>query len=104
MFSHVMVGANDIEASKKFYDEVLGVLGCEPGVLSVNPTGHKRYMYFVDGIMFLISEPIDDQDASHGNGSTIGFSANDPEMADAWHEAGINSGGTTCEDPPGPRE
>ena len=104
MFSHVMVGANDIEASKKFYDEVLGVLGCEPGVLSVNPTGHKRYMYFVDGIMFLISEPIDDQDASHGNGSTIGFSAKDPAMADAWHEAGINSGGTTCEDPPGPRE
>ena len=100
MFSHIMVGANDIEASKKFYDEVLGVLGCEPGALSVNPTGHKRYMYFVEGVMFLISEPIDDQDASHGNGSTIGFSAKDPEMADAWHEAGINSGGTTCEDPP----
>ena len=46
MFSHIMIGANDIEESKTFYDNVLGVLGCEPGVLSVNPTGHNRYMYF----------------------------------------------------------
>ncbi len=59
MFSHIMIGANDIEESKTFYDNVLGVLGCEPGVLSVNPTGHNRYMYFLDGSTFLISEPID---------------------------------------------
>ena len=44
MYSHIMVGANDIEESKKFYDSTLAVLGAEPGVLSVNPTGHKRYM------------------------------------------------------------
>ncbi|HCY28275.1 MAG TPA: glyoxalase, partial [Alteromonas macleodii] len=25
MFSHVMIGANDLEASKKFYDAILGV-------------------------------------------------------------------------------
>ena len=74
MFSHIMVGANNIEESKIFYDKTLGAMGCEPGVLSENPTGHKRYMYFLDGIMFLISEPIDDQEATIGNGSTIGFS------------------------------
>ena len=45
MFSHVMVGANDIEESKLFYDKVLGVLGSAPGALTVNPTGDKRYMY-----------------------------------------------------------
>jgi len=27
MFSHVMVGSNDIERSKRFYDAVLGALG-----------------------------------------------------------------------------
>ena len=70
MYSHIMVGANDIEESKKFYDSTFAVLGAEPGVLSVNPTGHKRYMYFLDGNVFLISEPIDDQVATHGNGST----------------------------------
>ena len=34
-----MVGANDIEESKKFYDSIFAVLGAEPGVLSVNQTG-----------------------------------------------------------------
>ena len=99
-----MVGANDIEESKKFYDSTLGVLGAEPGVLSVNPTGHKRYMYFLDGGVFLISEPIDDKEASIGIGSTLGFSVTSSEQGDEWHEAGINSGGTTCEGPPGIRE
>ena len=80
------------------------MLGAEPGVLSVNPTGHKRYMYFLDGGVFLISEPIDDQEATIGNGSTIGFSVTSPEQGDEWHDAGINSGGTACEDPPGIRE
>ena len=104
MFSHIMVGANDIEESKKFYDSTLGVLGAEPGVLSVNPTGHKRYMYFLDGSVFLISEPIDDQETTIGNGSTFGFSVTSPEKGDDWQEVGINSGCTTCEDPPGIRE
>ena len=104
MFSHIMIGANDIEESKTFYDNVLGVLGCEPGVLSVNPTGHNRYMYFLDGSTFLISEPIDDEAATHGNGSTIGFSVKDEATGDAWHQAGLDNGGTTCEGDPGVRE
>ena len=104
MFSHIMIGANDIEESKTFYDNVLGVLGCEPGVLSVNPTGHNRYMYFLDGSTFLISERIDGEVATHGNGSTIGFSVKDEETGNAWHTAGLENGGATCEDPPGVRE
>ena len=31
MFTHVTVGANDIEASRRFYDAALGALGVEPG-------------------------------------------------------------------------
>ena len=71
MFSHIMVGADDIGQSKKFYDSIFSVLGAEPGVPSVNPTGHKRYMYFLDGNVFLISEPIDDEPATHGNGLSL---------------------------------
>ena len=58
MFSHIMVGADDIEASRVFYDAVLGTLGCKPGILSVNPTGHTRYLYIHENNMFIISEPI----------------------------------------------
>lgn len=100
MFSHIMIGADDIEASKKFYDAVLGTMGHAPGV--VDPKG--RCFYRTDTGIFSLSKPIDGNPASHGNGSTIGFAAKDPATADAWHAAGIANGGTTCEDPPGVRE
>ncbi len=100
MYSHIMVGANDIEASRAFYDAVLGTLGHEPGVLDEN----GRVFYITDTGIFSITSPIDGQAAGPGNGSTIGFAAADPAAADAWHAAGLANGGTTLEDPPGVRE
>lgn len=99
MFSHVMVGANDVQESKKFYDATLATLGYGAGVL--DELG--RCFYFTDSGVFAITSPIDGEPASHGNGSTIGFSAKDPEQADAWHSAGLANGGTACEEPPGIR-
>jgi catechol 2,3-dioxygenase-like lactoylglutathione lyase family enzyme len=104
MFSHMMVGANDIEESKVFYDAVLGTLGCKPGILSMNLSDQKRYMYIHEKNIFIITEPIDGNSATHGNGATVGFSVPDEATGDKWHEAGLNAGGTTCEDPPGIRE
>lgn len=104
MFSHIMVGANDIEASKIFYDEVLGVLGAEPGIMVPNLTGQKRYFYFLEDMTFCISEPINGEKATHGNGSTIGFNVKDEGMGDAWHAAGLENGGISIEDAPGIRE
>jgi catechol 2,3-dioxygenase-like lactoylglutathione lyase family enzyme len=100
MFSHIMVGGNDVEEAKVFYDAVLGTMGCKPGV--IDPNG--RCFYFTDGGIFAISKPIDGELAGHGNGSTIGFSVPDAETADKWHAAGIANGGITCEDPPGVRD
>lgn len=100
MFSHIMVGANDLEESKRFYDAVLGALGCGEGV--TDPKG--RCFYITDTGIFSITTPIDGQPATCGNGSTIGFAAPDTETIDAWHEAGLANGGTPCEDPPGIRE
>tara|TARA_R110000850_G_scaffold79442_1_gene171345 strand:+ start:10143 stop:10523 length:381 start_codon:yes stop_codon:yes gene_type:complete len=100
MFSHVMLGANDIQESKAFYDAILGVVGIKPGVIDEK----GRCFYFTDAGIFALSTPIDGQPASHGNGSTIGFAMKNPEQADAWHAAGVANGGTTCEDPPGVRE
>lgn len=100
MFSHIMLGADDIEASKKFYDATLGVLGAKPGI--VDPKG--RVIYMNKGGMLLLTKPIDGQPASCGNGSTIGFAVESQEEANAWHEAGIANGGTAIEDPPGIRE
>ena len=100
MFSHMTIGANDVQASKRFYDAVLGALGHEPG--TIDPKG--RCFYRTQQGVLALTKPIDGKPASHGNGSTIGFLASSPEAADAWHAAGIANGGTTCEDPPGLRE
>ena len=100
MFSHIMVGANDIQQSKAFYDAVLGALGYEPGVIDEK----GRCFYISKTGIFSISEPIDGNPACHGNGSTIGFSAESSAAAEAWHNAGLANGGTSCEDPPGIRE
>ena len=100
MFSHIMIGANSIEESKKFYDAILGELGYKPGM--VDPKG--RCFYFNGDSIFALSVPIDGEPASHGNGSTIGFSVKSAEQGDAFHAAGIANGGRTCEDPPGFRE
>lgn len=99
MFSHVMIGANDVQASRKFYDAVLGALGHPAGV--VDPKG--RYFYLAGGNIFAITSPLNKEPATPANGGTIGFAAAGPEAVDAWHAAGIANGGITCEDPPGPR-
>jgi catechol 2,3-dioxygenase-like lactoylglutathione lyase family enzyme len=100
MFSHIMLGANNIRESKKFYDAVLGAMGYEPGVIDEK----GRCFYFTKSGVFAVSKPIDGELACNGNGSTIGFAAKTPEVADAWHAAGLANGGVACEDPPGVRE
>lgn len=99
MFSHVMVGTNDLDKAKKFYDAVLGTLGIGPGM-----TNGNRVYYMSPTGLFSVTKPINGQPATVANGGTIGFAASSSEKADAWHAAGVAAGGTTCEDPPGVRE
>jgi len=98
MFSHIMIGTNDLDRAKKFYDSVLGTLGIGPAVVD----GHRIWYITPKGI-FSVSKPIDGKPATAANGGTIGFAAGSTEQADAWHAAGIAAGGSTCEDPPGVR-
>ncbi|RKQ71840.1 catechol 2,3-dioxygenase-like lactoylglutathione lyase family enzyme [Litorimonas taeanensis] len=100
MFSHVMIGAEDVEASKTFYDAALETLGVRPG--RVDPKG--RAMYIHEGSVFMLTKPIDGNPACGANGGTLGFAAATPEEADAFHKAGLDHGGTAIEDPPGWRE
>jgi catechol 2,3-dioxygenase-like lactoylglutathione lyase family enzyme len=100
MFSHVMVGSNDIERSKKFYDAVFGAMGAKPG--TVDAKGRVAYSH--NGGRFMVSKPIDGGAACHANGGTVGFTMSSPAEADAWHKAGVANGGTSVEDPPGVRQ
>jgi catechol 2,3-dioxygenase-like lactoylglutathione lyase family enzyme len=98
MFSHVMIGTNDLDRAKKFYDAVLGKLGIGPAVVD----GHRIFYISPKGV-FSVSKPIDGKPATFANGGTVGFAAESTEQADAWHAAGLANGGKTCEDPPGVR-
>ena len=100
MFSHVMIGSNDIERSRNFYDALMGVLGGKPGVQDAR----GRLIYAHNGGRLLITKPIDGQPATSANGGTIGFTVSGPEQADALHQAAVDNGGVSVEDPPGVRE
>jgi catechol 2,3-dioxygenase-like lactoylglutathione lyase family enzyme len=100
MFSHMMVGSNDLEKSKAFYDATFKALGGREAI--TDPKG--RLIYLHNGGTFLVTKPIDGQPATHANGGTIGFAAENPEQANAWHAAGAAAGGTPIEDAPGWRE
>lgn len=103
MFNHVMVGSNDIERSKQFYDAVLGVLGVAEPLRSEAASGHTRYFYRHDGNIFAITQPIDDQLATGANGGTIGFRCKSAEQVRDFHYAALAHGGSPLEDPPGTR-
>ena len=97
MFSHVMVGTNDLDKAKAFYDALLGTLDVRPARVD----GH-RIMYLTKAGIFMVSKPINGEPATHANGGTIGFVAQSKEQVDAFHAAGLANGGT-CAGEPGKR-
>jgi catechol 2,3-dioxygenase-like lactoylglutathione lyase family enzyme len=99
MFSHIMIGTNDLDRAKAFYDKLMGTLGVGPATVDKH-----RIFYMTKTGVFSVSLPINGQPATPANGGTIGFACSSAEQADAWHAAGIAEGGATCEDPPGVRQ
>ena len=104
MLSHVMIGSNDIEQAKRFYDAVLGTLGAGEPFCNQAASGHKRLFYRHEGSTFCISEPINGEAATCANGGTIGFKCSSPEQVKQFHDTAVAHGGQSVEDPPGLRE
>ena len=99
MFSHIMIGTNDLEKAKAFYDPLLATLDVAPAMVD----GHRIFYMTPTGV-FSVSTPINGEPATAANGATIGFACSSSAQADAWHAAGVANGGASCEDPPGVRE
>lgn len=104
MLNHIMIGSNNIAKTKSFYNAVLGVLGAGEPMEHENETGQTRLFYIHDGSTFSVSEPINGDPVTSANGSTIGFLCNSPEQVKEMHDVAISNGGTSIEEPPGPRE
>jgi len=99
MFSHIMIGTNDLDKAKAFYDNLLTTLEVRPARVD----GHRIFYITKTGV-FSVTKPINGEAATPANGGTIGFAANSPEQVNAWHAAGVAAGGVPCEDPPGIRQ
>jgi len=97
VFSHVCLGASDLDASVAFYDAALGALG----VANMGPFGETIVLYGNDKPALLVMKPGNGA-APSSNGVTVGFAASSPAEVDAFHAAGLAAGGT-CEGEPGPR-
>jgi catechol 2,3-dioxygenase-like lactoylglutathione lyase family enzyme len=96
MYSHMMVGSNDLDRAKSFYDALFAKEG--------RRDDKGRLSYGRRGTVFMVSNPIDGEAATCGNGSTVGFGFDSPEEVDEWHRRGVEAGGRSIEDPPGWRE
>ena len=100
MFSHIVIGANDLDQAKKFYDAISTASGGDVG--QADPKG--RIVYTRDGGRLMLTKPIDGEPATFANGGTIGLAFETKGQVDAWHAAGVANGGTSIENPPGIRE
>lgn len=89
IFSHVFIGASDVEKSSVFYDAVLGTLD----IKNLGPFGNGWVLYGREKPAFIIARP-GNGEVPTGNGVTIGFAAASPEEVDAFHAAGLAHGGT----------
>ena len=97
VFSHVFIGATDLEKSEKFYSATLKALG----IKNLGPFGNDWILYGRDKPAFIIARP-GNGEAPSSNGLTIGFAAKTTAEVDAFHAAGLAAGGTD-EGQPGPR-
>lgn len=98
MIGYVLVGTNDFEAAKAFYDKALEPLGAKRSMASDRMQGFSAGA----GPMLGVVKPYDGAPATAGNGTMIALAAPSREAVDAVHAAALAAGGT-CDGPPGLR-
>lgn len=90
MFNHVMIGTNDLEKARAFYDPVMGALGYVNGA-----SAHAAVLVYRCGDQsFAVRAPRNGGDATAANGGTIGLRAKNTDEVVAFHRAGLANGGT----------
>jgi catechol 2,3-dioxygenase-like lactoylglutathione lyase family enzyme len=97
MFNYATVGSNRLEEAKKFYDELLGLIGMTP--MMDHGSGGRIYRSD-DNRLFGVLGPFNGEPATAGNGSMFGFMVDSHDKVRAMHAKAIELGGS-CEGAPG---
>jgi catechol 2,3-dioxygenase-like lactoylglutathione lyase family enzyme len=95
---HVSIGVRDLDNSKAFYNDILGVLGYRP---YVDKYGTASWKPNDGGTVFWINKR-NGVAVDSNNGSHIAFKANSQEQVDEFYELAIKAGGRD-DGPPGLR-
>ena len=103
MLSHILLGTNDLTASRQFYDAVLGILGA-PSASHIQVNGFERYVWDHDGTRLMIATPRDGQPCTHYNGFTLGFKTTSIEQLHRALDVALAHGGVAIEAPAGWRK
>ena len=92
MLGYVMVGTNNLREAIIFYDEVLKVLNLERNYTDEVCAGYTQKNG--DGtVEFYVTEPVNKEKATFGNGTQVSFVTSSKETVDKFHEVGLKAGG-----------
>lgn len=94
--NYVMIGSNDVEKAREFYDAVLPAIG---GKLIAEYMPHAFCYEMRGGGRIWVATPFDEATATPGNGNMVGLSCESIEEVQEAHRIGLSKGGTNEGDP-----
>ena len=92
MIGFVMVGTNDLDKAIKFYDHLLKVIDLKRIVTNKKYAGYSSKKEYGD-IEFYVTNPVNEEKATYGNGTQISFVVDSKETVDNFYNLGIKLGG-----------
>jgi len=87
-----MVGTNDLDKAIKFYDHLLQVIDLKRIVTNKKYAGYSSKKESGD-IEFYVTNPVNEEKATYGNGTQISFVVDSKETVDNFYNLGIKLGG-----------
>ena len=92
MIGFVMVGTNNLDKATKFYDTLLDVIELERVVTNEKYIGYASKEKS-DEIEFYVTNPVNKEKATFGNGTQISFLINSKNLVNSFYNVGIKLGG-----------
>ncbi|WP_415300674.1 VOC family protein [Candidatus Pelagibacter sp. Uisw_134_02] len=92
MIGFVMIGTNDLNKATKFYDALLEVIDLKRILTNEKYIGYSSKEKPKD-IEFYVTNPVNREKATYGNGAQISFLLKSRETVDKFYNLGIKLGG-----------
>jgi len=92
MIGFVMVGTNNLDKATKFYDTLLNAIELQRVVSNEKYVGYASKEN-IDEVEFYITNPVNKEKATFGNGTQISFLVNSKDLVNSFYNTGIKLGG-----------